>query len=98
MSDGLSLSVFAIEVDHKPTLALQGKKHSEIEYVLSDEHVRNQLSLLSSAGEPLCNEFSIFRIRIANAAERRLYKDNAASLLTTDGQELVLLVTLDDPF
>jgi hypothetical protein len=67
-------------------------------YVLSDEHVRNQLASLKSAGEPLSHDFSIFRIRIANAAERQLYKDNAASLLTSDGQELVLLVTLDDPF
>jgi hypothetical protein len=98
MSDGLSLSVFTIEVDRKPVLALQGKKQSEIEYVLSDEHVRNQLALLKSAGEPLSHDFSIFRIRIANAAERQLYKDNAASLLTSDGQELVVLVTLDDPF
>jgi hypothetical protein len=63
MSDGLSLSVFTIEVDRKPVLALQGKKQSEIEYVLSDEHVRNQLAFLKSAGEPLCDDFSIFRIQ-----------------------------------
>jgi hypothetical protein len=97
MSDGLSLSVFTIEVDRKPVLALQARKQSEIEPILADKHVRNQLSLLSSAGEPLCDKFSIFRIRIARAAERQLYHDNnAASLLTSDGQVAVLLVTLDD--
>src|ERR1700712_2564117 len=96
MSDGLSLSVFTIEVDRKPVLALQARKQSEIEPILADKHVRN-LSLLSSAGEPRCDEFSIFRIRIARAAERQLYHDNnAASLLTSDGQVAVLLVTVDD--
>jgi hypothetical protein len=97
MSDRLSLSIFTIEVDRNPVLALQGKKHSEIEHVIADEHIRNQLSLLKSAGKPLCDDFSIFRIRMARPPERQLYYDNAASILTSQGQLAVLLVALDVP-
>jgi hypothetical protein len=95
MIDGLSLSIFTIEVDRNPVLALQGKKHSDIEHLIADADIRNQLSLLKAAGKPLCDGYSIFRIRIARPSERQL--DNAASLLTSDGQLAVLLVPLDDP-
>jgi hypothetical protein len=50
MSDGLSLSIFTIEVDRKPVLAVQGRKHSEAEAVLADQYIRNQLSLLRCGG------------------------------------------------
>jgi hypothetical protein len=98
MSDGLSLSIFTIEVDRIPILAVQVKKHSEAEAIVADEHVRNQLSLLRSGGKPLCDDFSIFRIRLARPDEREIYYKNPASLLTGNGQLVVVLVDLDDPF
>jgi hypothetical protein len=96
MTDGLSLSIFTIEVDRKPVLAVQGRKHSEAEAVLADQYIRNQLSLLRCGGKPLCDDFSIFRIRIARPNERELYYKNAGSLLTTNGHLAVLLVELDE--
>ena len=95
MNDGLSLSIFTIEVDRVPILAVQVKKHSEAEAIVADEHVRNQLSLLRSGGEPLSDDFSIFRIRLARPVEKEIYYKNPASLLTGNGQLAVVLADLD---
>ena len=73
MSDELSQSIFTVEVDREPVLAIRGKKHSEAEAVLADVQIRKQLSLLKSAGKPLCDDFSIFRIRLARAGEKELF-------------------------
>jgi hypothetical protein len=97
MSDGLSLSVFTIEIDRKPVFAIQCRKHSEAEAVLADKTIKTQLSLLRSGGKPLCDDFSIFRVRLARADERALYNENAPSLLAENGELAVLLVELDDP-
>ena len=97
MTDGLSLSTFTIEADRRPVLAIQGKKHSEAEGILGDEYLREQLRLLTSDGKPICDNFSVLRLRIARANERAMYYENAASLLTSDGQLAILLVKLDDP-
>jgi hypothetical protein len=97
VSDRLSLSIFTIEVDRKPIFAIQARKHSEAEAVLADKSIRDQLRLVRSGGKPLCDDFSIFRIRLARADERVLYFKNATSLLTENGQLAVFLVELDDP-
>jgi hypothetical protein len=97
MSDGNTFSIFTIEVDRKPVLAIQSKKHSEAEAILADENIRHQLSLLRSEGNPLCDKLSIFRVRLARADERALYHKNAPSLLSGGGELAVLLVELDDP-
>ena len=97
MNDQLSLSIFTIEIDRKPVFAIQSRKHSDAEAVLADENLRNQLSLLRSGGKPLCDDFSIFRIRLARADERTLYYANTPALLLGNGELAVLLVELDDP-
>ena len=97
MNDQLSLSIFTIEVDRKPIFAIQSRKHSEAEAILADENIRHQLSLVRSGGKPLCDDFSIFRVRLARADERALYYKNAPSLLTGSGELAVLLVELDEP-
>jgi hypothetical protein len=43
MSDRLSLSIFTIEVDGKPTLAFEAKRYSEAEAVCGDEGLRARL-------------------------------------------------------
>jgi hypothetical protein len=97
MSDGLSLSIFTIEIDRKPVFAIQCKKHSEAEAILTDRTIKNELSLLRSGGKPLCDKFSIFRVRLARADERVLYHQNPPSILAENGELVVLLVGLDDP-
>ena len=97
MSEALSLSIFTIEADRRPLLAVQCHKHLETEAFLSDEYLRQQLSLLTSGGKVLCDNFSIFRVRLAHPSEREIYYKNPASLLTGNGQLAVVLVDLDDP-
>ena len=95
MSEPLSLSIFTVEVDRKPVFAVQSRKHAEAEAVLADENIRHQLRSIRSGGKPLCDDFSIFRIRLAHADERALYYKNEPSLLTANGELAVLLVELD---
>ena len=97
MTGGLSLSIFTIEIDRKPIFAIQSKKHSDAEAILADENIRHQLGLLRSGGKPLCDDFSIFRIRLARADERALFYKNAPSLLTGNGELAVMLIELDGP-
>jgi hypothetical protein len=97
MNGRLSLSIFTIEIDRKPVFAIQGKKHSDAEAILADENIKHQLSLLRSGGKPLCDDFSIFRVRLAREDERALYYAKTPSLLTGDGELAVMLVELDDP-
>jgi hypothetical protein len=97
VTDHLSLSIFTIEADRRPVLAFQCHKHSDAEAILADKDIRHQLSLLRSGGKPLCDDLSIFRLRLAHPSEREIYYKNPASLLTGNGQLAVILVDLDDP-
>lgn len=96
-SESYTLSIFVIEVDRRPVLALQGKWHAEIERVIADADVRDQLSGMTSSGRPLCDRYSIFRIRMARPEERQIFYDNPASLLTSEGLLAVILSPLDGP-
>lgn len=96
MSGGLSHSIFTIETDRNAVLAVQFRKHSDAEAILTDEALLNQMRLVRSGGKPLYDDFSILRIRLARENERALYYEGAASLLTSNGQLAVLLVELDD--
>lgn len=91
----LSRSIFTVEIDRVPIYAIQGRKHGETEAVLADETVREQLRRMTSGGKPLCDDYSIFRMRIARPTERALFFENAASILTSAGGLAVLLVALD---
>jgi hypothetical protein len=53
MSDGLSPSIFTIEVDRQPVVAFACRKHSEAEEMSADERVRAKLRLMNSGGRPL---------------------------------------------
>jgi hypothetical protein len=85
-----SPSIFTIEIDRVP------RKHAEVEAILADETVREQLRRMTSGGKPLCDDYSIFRMRIARASERALFFENAASILTAAGGLAVLLLALDE--
>jgi hypothetical protein len=95
MTERLSQSIFTIEVDRKPVFAVQFRKHSEAEALLTDEALLDQLRMTRSAGVPLVDDLSILRVRLARDDERGLYFENASSLLTSNGQLAVLLIKLD---
>ncbi len=89
--------MFTVEVDRVPIYAVQGKWQSEVEPILGDQAIRDQLRLLKVNGKPLCDDYSIFRLRISRASEQALFFQKTGSLLTTGGQLAVLLVQPDDP-
>ena len=97
MSDRLSLSIFTIEVDGKPTLAFEAKRYSEAEAICGDEGLRARLSLLKSGDVPLCGDNAILDVRLAHSDEADLYRQGAGVSQSTDDLMLVYLVELDGP-
>jgi hypothetical protein len=91
----LSLSIFTIEVDGKPTLAFGAKRYSEAEAISRDEQLRTKLGSLKSGDFPLSGENSILDVRLANRDEAALYQQAAAGSQSTDDLLLVYLVELD---
>jgi hypothetical protein len=73
--DGLSLSIFTVEADRKPLLAFAAKKHQEAEAVCLDQRVRTKLKSVRSGGVPVCDDYSILRVRLAKADERARYHE-----------------------
>jgi hypothetical protein len=96
MSETLSLSIFTIEADRKPLLALAAKKHHEAENFCGDERVRAKLRSVRSGGVLLCDDFSILRVRLANADERARYYDQATSRSSMENLATVFLVDVDN--
>jgi hypothetical protein len=96
MNDRLSLSVFTIEIDGKPTLAFEAKRYSEAEAISGDERLRARLSLLKSGDVPLCGDNAVLDVRLAHPDETVLYRLAADASPSTDNLMLVYLVELDE--
>jgi hypothetical protein len=81
MSDRLSLSLFAIEVDGKPTLAFEAKRYSEAEAICGDEALRAKLSLLKSGGFPICGDNALLDVRLAHSDEAAIFCEDFESYI-----------------
>jgi hypothetical protein len=91
----LSLSIFAIEADRKPVLAIAVKTHEEADAFIRDERVRTKLKSVRSGGVALCDDLSILRVRLANAAERARHREKTKTSSMGD-QAAVFLVDVDE--
>lgn len=91
MSEQLSLSIFTIEADCKPVLAFEAKKYVDADAFFRDERVRTKLRSASFGGVPLCDEYTILRIRLANADERTRYREKAEAKSTRDPAAVFLV-------
>jgi hypothetical protein len=91
----LSLSIFAIEADRKPVLAIAVKTHEEADTFIRDERVRTKLKSVRSGGVALCDDLSILRIRLANADERARHREKTTTSSMGD-QAAVFLVDIDE--
>jgi hypothetical protein len=96
MSSHLSLTIFTIEIDGIPTLALQAKKHREVEAICEQPSLRTDLTALYSNGVPLCRDHSTFRVRLAHAAEAIAYRESIEGIEPSDDLKVVYLVDVDD--
>ncbi len=95
MNDQLSLSIFAVEVDGRPTVAFEAKRYSEAEAISGDKGLRAKLSSLKSGGFPLCGDNAVLDVRLARPEEAALYRQVADASQSTDDLMLVYLVELD---
>jgi response regulator RpfG family c-di-GMP phosphodiesterase len=89
MSDRLSLSIFTIEVDGKPTLAFEAKRCSGAEAICA------KLSLLKSGDVPTCADKALLDVRFARPDEAALCRQAAHASQSTDNLMLVYLVEVD---
>jgi hypothetical protein len=71
VSETLSFSIFTIEADRKALLAFAAKKYQEAEAFCADERVRTKLKSVRSGGIPVCDDYSILRIRLARTTSKR---------------------------
>jgi hypothetical protein len=97
MRDALSFSIFTIEFDRQSVVAFACRKHSEAEEICADERVRAKLRLITSSGKPLCDDFSIPRVRLARANERAIYNEKAAARSNDSSMLMVYLLEIDSP-
>src|ERR1700684_410772 len=95
MSDRLSLSIFTMEVDGKPTLAFEAKRYSEAEAICGGEGLRAKLSLLKSGDVPICGGNALLDVRLAHPDEAAFYKQAVGAPQSTDDLMLVYFVEVD---
>ena len=87
-----SLSVFTIEINGTPTVALQAKRHQEAERFCEQERLRAGLSNLTSEGVPLFDAKSNLKVRLANPEEVELFRQAKLSAPPSDEPNVVYLV------
>ena len=95
MSETPSLSIFTIEADRKPLLAFAAKKHQDAEAFCADERVLTKLRSVSSGGVPLCDDYSILRVRLATSDERARYHERTKYRPSMENRAAVFLVDVD---
>jgi hypothetical protein len=96
VSETLSFSIFTIEADRKALLAFAAKKYQEAEAFCADERVRTKLKSVRSGGIPVCDDYSILRIRLARSDERARYHEQTATRSTLEHLATVFLIDVDE--
>ena|SRR5580693_7910835 len=94
MSESFQLSVFTIEADRKPIMVFAAKKHEDAETFIRDERIRTGLRTTMAAGIAIIDQFSILRVRLANATERAVYRERTAG---NENPGVVFLIDVDEP-
>jgi hypothetical protein len=86
-------SIWALEIDGKPTLAFEAMKYREADEICHQEWLR-ELGQRKINDVPLCVADSHLRIRLARPAEMLVYRQAAeTNKLSDDG--LAYLIELD---
>jgi hypothetical protein len=96
MTEAFSLSIFTIEADRKPILAFAAKKHQEAEAFRADERVLTKLTSVRSGGIAVCDDYSIFRVRLAKSDERARYYEQTTPRSSLENLATVFLVDVDE--
>jgi len=94
MDHHFTFSIFTVEINGRPTLALQGKKHKDAER-LCEHRLRTELSTITSGGTPLYDASATMNVRLATAEEAVLYRQATQSTEPSSDTTVVYLVDLD---
>jgi hypothetical protein len=95
MDHRFTLSIFTIEINGRPTLALQAKRHKDAERLCEHGRLRTKLSTITSHGNPLCDAGATMNVRLATADEAVLYRRATQSTEPSSDTNAVYLVDLD---
>ena len=92
MDNPFSLSVFTVEINGTPTVALQAKRHQEAVRFCEQERLRAALNTLTSDGVPMFDAKANLKVRLANPGEVELYRQAMQSTPPSDELNVVYLV------
>ena len=92
MDHRFTLSIFTIEINGRPTLALQAKRHADAELLCEQGRLRTTLSTIKSHGIPLCDANAAMKVRLATAEEAVLYRQATQSTEPSRDTHIVYLV------
>jgi hypothetical protein len=93
----VSLPVFAMDIDGKPTFAFEAKNLREASELCKEVWLRADLSALTSNGIPLCTAVAKMTVRRATESEMQVYRDADREAQASDDLLLAYLVELDGP-
>ena len=92
MDHRFTFSVFTIEINVRPTLPLQAKRHKDAERLCEHGRLRTKLSTIKSHGTPLCDASATMKLRLATAEEAALYRRATQSTEPSSDTHIVYLV------
>jgi len=92
MDHRFTFSVFTIEINGRPTLALQAKRHKDAERLCEHGQLRTRLSTITPHGTPLCDASATMKLRLATAEEAALYRRATQSTEPSSDTHIVYLV------
>ena len=95
MDHRFTFSIFTIEINGRPTLALQAKRHKDAERLCEYDRLRTKLGTITSHGTPLCDASATMKLRLATAEEAALYRRATQSTDPSIDTNVVYLVDLD---
>ena len=97
MNHRFTLSIFTVEINGTPTVALQAERHKDAESLCEQDRFRTDLSIstLTSNGSPLWDASAIMKVRLATPAEAVLYRQATQTTEPSDDISVVYLVDLD---
>jgi hypothetical protein len=64
MDHRFTFSIFTMEINGRPTLALQAKRHADAERMCEHDGLRAKLSTITSHGTPLCDARATMKLRL----------------------------------
>ena len=73
MDHRFTFSIFTMEINGRPTLALQAKRHADAERLCEHDRLRAKLSTITSHGTPLCDASATMKLRFRLMPKKQFF-------------------------